>query len=509
MVRRENRCPLLVLTLLIAFSPATADPQPIKQSAESVRPLLKAEAAGPVISTEAASKQVITALVDYLLKNGNDDHIGKNLAVVIGLPRPAPIKTQIIEEQEDLKAGTRTVLEAALVYEVPPGYPKVHGNRPLSIYILTVNTAGRDTHSLFFRVNLNGLPERAVASDAKDDELALPVRGSGVTFERDLSSKETRKSYDAAMERIRNWLAKPAIPPVDDSLEKLAVEELAAVYIRTAKPGELTTEQAIADAKAAVKADKQNLQITDSLQFELTQSDTARLRDIHGEILALGKQLKKKQLSQAQYAQAVGRLKAQAIEIVSRNQASPVYSAAAAIMIESGDLAAASNYVDKAIDKWGVAIPIESTDWQVEDIRWSRRDGADGYAMQAALLNAKGDIIGAARAADVALRLYPQCARAAEECAAAIKNAERKLRQAAELTPSDYENVYKMGQREMDKGLPAPPHDKAIERLMRPDNGPHPTATKVGPGQIYPLQVISSCFLILLVGGLLARRAGA
>lgn len=475
MLRRENHWPLFaVVALLAAFPSASAELMPGEQPSGGVRPLLKAEAARPMVSADEASKQAITELADYLLKYGNDDHIGKNLAAVIGLSRPAPIKTQIIKEKEDLKEGTRTVLQVGLVYEVPPGYPEVRGNRPLSIYVLSVNTSGRDTRSLYFRVNLNGQPERAMASDAKDDELALPVRGSAVKFERDLSDVETRKSYDAAMNLIRDWLAKR--PPVADSAGELAAEQLQVAY---------------------------------SHAFERAQSDIALLRNIRGEILVLGKHLKQKQLSRVQHAQAVGRLKAQVIEIVFKNHASPVYSEAAGIMIELGDLAIASSYVDNAIDKWGAVIPIESTDWQIEDVRWSRRDGADAYAMNAALLNAKGDINGAAHAADAALRLYPQCARAAEERATANRNAEKKLRRAAELTPSDYENMYKMGLREMGKRVPTPPHDKAIERLLRPDHALHPAAIKSGPERMSALQVISSCFLVLLIGGLLTRRAAS
>lgn len=477
MLRRENHWPLFaVVALLAAFPSASAELMPGEQPSGGVRPLLKAEAARPMVSADEASKQVITELADYLLKYGNDDHIGMNLAAVIGLSRPAPIKTQIIKEKEDLKAGTRTALQVGLVYEVPLGYPKVRGNRPLSIYVLSANTFGRGTRSLFFRVNLNGQPERAMASDAKDDELGLPVRGSAVKFERDLSDVETRKSYDAAMNLIRVWLEKRPIPPVADSAGELAAEKLQVAY---------------------------------SHAFERAQSDIALLRNIHGDILVLGKHLKQKQLSRVQHAQAVGRLKAQVIEIVSKNHASPIYSEAAGIMIELADLAIASSYVDNAIDKWGAVIPIESTDWQIEDVRWNRRDGADAYAMNAALLNAKGDINGAAHAADAALRLYPQCARAAEERTTANRNAEIKLRRAAELTPSDYENMYKMGLRGMGKGVPTPPHDKAIERLLRPDHALHPAAIKSGPERMSALQVISSCLLVLLIGGLFTRSAAS
>lgn len=473
MLRCENHWPLFAAAaLLAAIPPASAELRSDEQPPGTVRPLLKAEAARPMVSTDAASKQVITELADYLLEYGNDDHIGKNLAPVIGLSRPAPIKTQIIQETEDLKEGTRDVLQVGLVYEVPSGYPEVRGNRPLNIYVLSVNTSGRDTRSLFFRVNLNGLPERAIASDAKDDELALPVRGSGVKFERDLSDMETRKSYDASMNRIRDWLAKPPIPSANDLAREF-------------------------------------LQVADSLALDRTQSDIALLRNIRGEIPVLGNQLKKRELSRLQHAQAVGRLKAQVIGIVSKNHASPIYSEAAAIMIELGDMALASNYVDNAIDKWGVVIPIESTDWQVEDIRWSRRDGADAYAMKAALMNAKGDISGAARAADAALRLDPQCARAAEERATVNRNAEKKLRQAAELSPPDYENAYKLSLREMDMNVSTPQHDKVIEQIMRPDNALHPTAIKSGPERMSALQVISSCFLVLLIGGLFTRRAAS
>lgn len=476
MMRRKNHWPLFAaVALLAAFPPADAELRADELPFGNVRPLLKAQVARPLVSSDAASKQVITELADYLLKYGNDDHIGKNLATVIGLSRPAPIKTQIIEEKEDLKVGTRSVLQAGLVYEVPPGYPKVRGNRPLSIYVLSVNTSGLNTRSLFFQVNLNGLPERAVASHAKDDELALPVRGSGVKFERDLSDMETWKSYDASINLIRDWLANPPIPPVNDPA-------------------------------------REDMQVAYTLAFERTQSDIALLRSIRGEISVLGNQLKKKKLSRMQHAQAVGPLKAQVIEIVSKNHASPVYSEAAAIMIELGDLVAASNYVDNAIDKWGVVIPMESTDWQVEDIRWSRRDGADAYAMNAALLNAKGDINGAAHAADAALRLDPQCARAAEERATANRKVrhfyEKKLRQAAELTPPDYDNAYKLGLREMGMEVPTP-RDKVIEQLMRPDYALRPGAIKSGPERMSALQVISRCFLLLLIGGLFTRLAAS
>ena len=68
------------LSFLVAFSPAIAESAPAEQPIGIVRPELKATAVEPTVPPEAAAKQTVTELIDYLLKYGNDDHIGKNLA---------------------------------------------------------------------------------------------------------------------------------------------------------------------------------------------------------------------------------------------------------------------------------------------------------------------------------------------------------------------------------------------------------------------------------------------
>lgn len=386
MARCTNHWPLLAaFTLLVTFSPAAAEPKRSEQPAGSAHPLLEAEAVGPIAPPDAAPKQLIAELVGSLLKHGGNDHIGKNLAAVIGLPRPMPIKSRVIVEQGEANKDGRIALAVGLVYEPLSGYPKVHGNRPLSIYVLSSKIYGQDTQSLYFRVNLDGQLERAVASFGKNDENGLPIRGSATDFYPDVSSKDTRASYDAAMDQIRTWLAKP--PWANNATE--------------------------GSEQTAVNEIKEGTQVTICNRLELARLDLERLQTIRGMILAAKEKLRKKRLKDTG---SIGQLKAQVIMIVSKDEVSSVYAAAAGIMIEEGDLAAASNLVQNAVTTWEMAGSSERTDWQVEDLRWSRRDGSNAYAMKAALLSKQGAIDGtspmageaASLAIDEALRLDPQ-----------------------------------------------------------------------------------------------------
>lgn len=465
MARRENRWPpFTVLALLVAFTAAAAEPKPSEQSVRGARPLLKAEALGPIVPPDATSKRFITELVAYLLKHGDNDHIGKNLAAVLGMSRPAPIKSRVIEEKGEANKDGRTALMVGLAYEPFPDYPKVHENRPLAIYLLSSKIYGQDTQSLYFRVNLDGQLERVVASFGSNDENGLPTRGSATDFYPDISSKDTRASYDTAMDQVRTWLAKS--PPTNDATE--------------------------GSKQAAVNEMKEGTQVIICNRLELARLDLGRLRTIRGKILAAKEKVRKKQLKDTG---SVGQLKAQIIEIVSKDESSSIYAAAAGIMIEDGDLAVASNFARNAVMKWAVELPSKWTDWQVEDLRWSRRDGSNAYAVKAEALSMQAAIDGtspmapmaeeaASLALDEALRLDPRNPQALA-ARATIENRAR-------------DNFYKRHRRGEMQRTP--------NQVGLVDDLPAPAARKIGSSRISRLRSILSFLLFLLLAGIIYGR---
>ncbi|MBI3288458.1 MAG: hypothetical protein HYZ74_02940 [Elusimicrobia bacterium] len=80
---------------------------------------------------------------------------------------------------------------------------------PVAIYIVKMETSGRDKTSEYFRSSLDGSLEKAVLFRGKDDETGHPIKGSGVKFDQDIDSPEVKKAFKTEMDYwLKDWLKK-------------------------------------------------------------------------------------------------------------------------------------------------------------------------------------------------------------------------------------------------------------------------------------------------------------
>jgi hypothetical protein len=155
----------------------------------------------------------VTQLIEALLKNGADGNIGKNLAPVIGLPKPMPMKQQEIVMSERASDFERRA--CFVIYENIAGPAQdPDEKRPVCAYILKSKREGTNHQVRYFRIDLTGKLEKAILSRSKIDSNGKGVRGSGVKTDLDIESSEVKKNFEAEMKFwLKDWLKKQPKAP--------------------------------------------------------------------------------------------------------------------------------------------------------------------------------------------------------------------------------------------------------------------------------------------------------
>jgi len=149
-------------------------------------------------------------LIEAVLKTGVNGNIGKNLAPIIGLPGPMPMKKQYVVISEN---GTDYEGRACWVIN---DNTEGNGKRSLWAYVLKAKRSGRDNQVEYFQIDPNGKLERAILSKSRAKADGKGVRGSGVKTDQDINSPEVRKTFETEMQFwLNDWLKKqsPAAAP--------------------------------------------------------------------------------------------------------------------------------------------------------------------------------------------------------------------------------------------------------------------------------------------------------
>jgi hypothetical protein len=172
----------------------------------AVAPLVNSqENVSPKINPPSpASKNDIAQLVDFLLKNGEENPFKEYLAPVVGLPGPMPAKGQTISEEHHGK--DKDVHECYVVYEPPSDATGSQSQHPVCLYLHRRKVSGHDDESQYFRINLKGQLDKVVMILAKRDDNGNPVPGSGSAHDQDIASSESKKEFAAEMIAMRKWL---------------------------------------------------------------------------------------------------------------------------------------------------------------------------------------------------------------------------------------------------------------------------------------------------------------
>ena len=169
-------------------------------------------------SANGVSKNEMDQLVDFLLKNGTDNHIGEKFTNIMG-GSPSLVKQGLIMKERHGKDISQLVCQ--LAYVESSTAEATDGKRPLCIYLTNVKGSGHDEERQLFRVDLDGHLEKAVIARAKRDDDGRDIPGSATPLDQDIDSSETKKAFAAQMVQVRAWLKKQklsakAAAPADD-----------------------------------------------------------------------------------------------------------------------------------------------------------------------------------------------------------------------------------------------------------------------------------------------------
>jgi len=155
----------------------------------------------------SGTRNDISQLVDFLLKNGDDFLFKEHFAPVLGLPGPTPSKKAIVVA-EDRKAehGFDSFGRACyLVYDKTTDADQ-GVKHPVCIYLRRHVVSGFDDDDRYFRVNLDGKLEKIVMIRGKRDINGKAILGSGVPSDQDIESSEPKKEFAAEMTAMKKWL---------------------------------------------------------------------------------------------------------------------------------------------------------------------------------------------------------------------------------------------------------------------------------------------------------------
>jgi hypothetical protein len=155
-------------------------------------------------SVKDNAKKDLTQLIDFLMKHGLDGKIGENLAPVIGLPGPMPMKGQTI--RNNISGKERNALNCTVIYEETADPSVPNGKKPSCVYLVKITESPRVKDSQYFRINLDGRLERVLTSRGKKDDSGALIPGSGVALDDDLESSAVRKTFAAEMRELKAWL---------------------------------------------------------------------------------------------------------------------------------------------------------------------------------------------------------------------------------------------------------------------------------------------------------------
>lgn len=181
-------------------------------------------ALAPVVNTFAAEKQAVNRstksdlkdsvkdtdkkdlaqLLDVMMKVGREGRMGENLAPVIGLPGPLPMKAANI--RNIYQGKDRDALNCLLIYEEVADSSASAGKRPMCIYLMKITESPQFQDAQYFRISLDGKLEKVVTNRGKKDDNGQLIRGSGTPSDDDIDSAVVRKTYAAEMRELKAWL---------------------------------------------------------------------------------------------------------------------------------------------------------------------------------------------------------------------------------------------------------------------------------------------------------------
>lgn len=161
------------------------------------------------------NKHDLAEIIEVIMKKGLDGTIGENLAPVIGLPGPMPMKAAAIRNV--FKGDNRDALNCAVIYEESPE----SGKKPTCVYLMKISENSKSADAQFFRIDLDGKLEKVVNSHGAKDANGKRIRGAGVATAADMNSPAVRKTYAAEMKAVKAWLKEQKVAmakkaPVDD-----------------------------------------------------------------------------------------------------------------------------------------------------------------------------------------------------------------------------------------------------------------------------------------------------
>lgn len=155
-------------------------------------------------SIKDTAKKDLAQVIEYMMQNGADGKVDKNLAPEIGLSGPMPMKAANIRTKKD--GDNREALNCTVFYEVTPGDSGADDKKPTCMYLMKVTEGKSVKDHQWFRVNLDGKLEKVVTSRVQKDESGAVVRGSGVTIQDDMDSPTVQKTFAAEMREVKIWL---------------------------------------------------------------------------------------------------------------------------------------------------------------------------------------------------------------------------------------------------------------------------------------------------------------
>lgn len=148
-------------------------------------------------SKESAKRHArgLKELVELLLKTGDDSPLPESLSEQIGLSGTPPTKGRDFTVPRPKGAERRecTIVLSGDAQDATPASER----RPTCLYIQHKIVSGHDAESHYYRMNLEGKLEKASVLEYKLGDDGKPVAGSGVSVDKDITSPEIQKSFQA------------------------------------------------------------------------------------------------------------------------------------------------------------------------------------------------------------------------------------------------------------------------------------------------------------------------
>lgn len=187
----------MALVFGITFSPLAANAQ--NENLTTRNGTAKSRYVSDIKNKTRDEKTDFRNLIVYMEKNGDTADLAEGFGHILGLSdERRPIKG--LESESVAKNGVSGSREFAILYK-KENAPE---NR-IACYINRTKISGKESHSLWYLLSLEGDLEKAVVLDGRYDGTGKPIRGSGTPVDLDINSPAIRREFEI---ELSYWLHK-------------------------------------------------------------------------------------------------------------------------------------------------------------------------------------------------------------------------------------------------------------------------------------------------------------